>query len=126
MKGTITITRGPATATDANKQLDESNKAVIFKYFTPFRACISKINNTQVDNAKDLDVMMSMYNLIEYSNNYSKTSRNLWQYYRNEPQGTTGNSESFKSMMRITGKSPAGSNTKDVEIAVPLKYLGNF
>ena len=46
---------------------------------------MSEINDTQIDNAKDIDVVITMYNLIEYSNNYSKTSRSLWQYYRDEP-----------------------------------------
>ena len=47
--------------------------------------CVSEINNTQIDNAKDLDDVMPMYNLLEHSNNYLKTSGNLWQYYRDEP-----------------------------------------
>ena len=47
--------------------------------------CISEINNTQIDNAKDLDIVMAICNLIKYGNNYSKTSGSLSQYYRNEP-----------------------------------------
>ena len=47
--------------------------------------CVSEINNTQIDNAKDLDDVMPMYNLLEHSNNYLKTSGSLWQYYRDEP-----------------------------------------
>ena len=58
---------------------------VVFKNCAPFTNCISEINNTQIDNAKYIDVEMLMYNLIEYSNNYSKTSGSLWQYYRDEP-----------------------------------------
>ena len=69
---------------------------------------------------------MSMYNLIEYSNNYSKTSGSLWQYYRDDPNNNITQSESFKFKIKITGKTPAAGNTKDVEIAVPLKYLSNF
>ena len=42
------------------------------------------MNNTQIDNAKDIDIVMPMYNLIEYSDNYSKKSGSLWQYYRQE------------------------------------------
>ena len=69
-----------------------------------FTDCISEINNAQLDNAKDLDVMMPMYNLIEYSDNYSKTSGSLWQYYRDIPDldnndniaNIPGNSASFK------------------------------
>ena len=68
------------------------------------------------------NVVMPMYNLIEYSNNYLKTSRNLWLYYRDDPNDNITQSESFKFKIKITGKTPAAGNTKDVEIAVPLKY----
>ena len=71
-------------------------------------------------------IVMPMYNLIEYSNNYSKTSGSLWQYYKDEPNDNLANSESFKSKVKITGNTPAGGNTKDVEIIVPFKYLRNF
>ena len=60
-------------------------KKVIFKNCAPFTNCISEINNTQVDNAKDIDIVMPMYNLIEYSDNYSKTAGNVWQYYKDIP-----------------------------------------
>ena len=63
---------------------------------------------------------MSMYNLIEYSDNYSKASGSLWQYYKDYPKGNITQSESFKSKIKITGKAPAACNTKDVEIIVPL------
>ena len=69
---------------------------------------------------------MSMYNLIEYNNNYSKISGSLWQYYKDEPNDNLTDSESFKSKIKITGNTPADGNTKDVEIIVPLKYLSNF
>ena len=62
-----------------------NNMQVIFKNCAPFIDCTSEINNTQIDNAKDIDVVIPMYNLIEYNSNYSKTSRSLWQYYRDEP-----------------------------------------
>ena len=68
---------------------------------------------------------MPMYNLIEYSDNYSKTSGSLWQYYKDDPNNNIIHSESFKSKIKITGKTPAYGNTKDVEIIVPLKYLNN-
>ena len=68
-------------ADDDSKQADERDKELVFKSFVPFTDCISQINNAQVDIAKDLDVVMPMYNLTEYSNNYSKTSKTLWQYY---------------------------------------------
>ena len=67
-----------------------------------------------------------MYNLIEYSDNYAKTSGTLWQYYWDEPNDTLANSESFESKIKITGKTPDNGNEKDVEIMVPLNYLSNF
>ena len=69
---------------------------------------------------------MPMYNLIEYSYNYSKTSGSLWQFYKNEPNNNLKDSESFKSKIKMTGKAPNNGNTKDVEIIVLLKYLSNF
>ena len=87
---------------------------------------MNKINNMEVDNAQDIDIIMPMYNLIEYSDNYSKTSGSLWHYYKDEPNDNLGDSKSFKSKVKITGSTPAGSNTKDVKIIVPLKYLSNF
>ena len=67
-----------------------------------------------------------MYNLIEYSDNYSKTSGSLWQYYKDDPNNNTTDSESLKFKVKITGETPDDGNTKDVEIIVPLKYLSNF
>ena len=69
---------------------------------------------------------MLMYNMIEYSDNYSKTSGSLWQYYKDDPNDNITKSESFKSKIKHTGNAPAAGNTKDVEIIVPLKCLSNF
>ena len=124
VKGTITIAGAGDDA--AARQADERDKGVIFKNCAPFTNCISEINDTQVDNAKDIDIVMPMYNLIEYSDNYVKTSVSLWQYYRDEPNNNLADSESFKFKVKITGKIPANDNEKDVEIMVPLKYLSNF
>ena len=98
VKGTITITG--AGDDDAAKRLDERNKGVIFKNCAPFTKCISRINNTDIDNAQDIDIVMPMYNLIEYSDNYSKTSGSLWQYYKDDPNDQIMQSESFKSKTR--------------------------
>ena len=87
---------------------------------------MNKIDNTEIDNAKDIDIVMPMYNLIEYSDNYSKTSGSLWQYYKDEPNDNIADSESFNSKVKITGKTPDDGNTKNVEMTVPLKYLSNF
>ena len=124
VKGAITIIGAGADA--AARQADERDKGVAFKNCTPFTNCISEINNTQVDNAKDIDIVMSMYNLIEYSDNYAKKTGSLWQYFRDEPNDNLADSESFKSKINITGKTPDDDNEKDVEIIVSLKYLSNF
>ena len=124
VKGTITIT---GTGVDAAaRQADERNKGVLFKNCAPFTNCISKINNTQVDNTKDIDIVMPMYNLVEYTDNYSKTSGSLWQCFRYEPNDVLANSESFKFKVIITGKTPAAGNQENVEIMVPLKHLSNL
>ena len=75
VKGTITVNNTAAADSDANN----TNKKVIFKNCAPFTICISEINNTQVDNTKDIDIVMPVYNLIEYSNSCSKTSGSLWE-----------------------------------------------
>ena len=69
---------------------------------------------------------MPKYNVIEYSDNYSKTSGSLWQYYKDDPNDNLAKSESFKYKVKITGKTPNNGNTKDVEIIVPLKCFSNF
>ena len=129
-----------------------------FKNNVPFIGCISKIINTLIDNAENLDVAMPMYNLLEYSKNYSKTTGSLWYYYRDELTDDTNddnnnwnkkviNSESFKYKTSITGSTynvdaritndadnlvnnpnydANKSGKKEVEIAVPSKYLSNF
>ena len=116
VKGTVTITG--AKNDDATKQADERDQGVTFKNCAPFTKCISRINNTDIDNAKDIDIVMPMYNLIEYSDNYSKTG-SLWQYYKDDPNNNIAN-------VKITGKTPNNGNTEDVEIIVSLKYLSNF
>ena len=125
VKGTITINGRGADA--AARQADERDKGVSFKNCPPFINCISEINNTQIDNAKDIDIVMLMYNLIECNDNYAKKSGSLWQYFRDEPDDNNiEDSESSKSKIKLTGKTPNSNNEKDVEIMVPLKYLSNF
>ena len=118
VKGTITITGAGDDA--AARQTDERDKGVTFKNCAPFAKCISRINNTDIDNAHDIDIVMPMYNVIAYSDNYSKTSGSLWQYYKDDPNDNLTDSESFKSKVKITGKTPNNRNTKDVEIIVPI------
>ena len=124
VKGKITITGAGDDA--AARQADERDKGVAFKNCAPFTNCVSEINNTQIDNCKGIDIVMSLYNLLEYSNNYAKTSGSSWQYYRDEPDDNLADSESFKSKIKITGKTPSNGYEKDPEIMVPLKYLSNF
>ena len=76
------LAKGSITGTPAVP--NNRNKNVIFKNFDPFASCISEINNKEIDHAKDIDVKIQMYNLIEYSNSYSKTPASLWQYHQDE------------------------------------------
>ena len=112
-----------------------ANKKVIFKNCAPFTNCRSRINNTQVDDAHDIDVVMPMQNLIEYSDSYSKTSGIFWQYCRDQPalvanvinnfNAANATTDSFKIKQKITGHT-GNDGTKNVEIMVPLKYLSKF
>ena len=70
---------------DGDNNANKRNKNLAFKNNAPFINCISKINGVQIDNAEDLDVLMLMYNLLEYSKNYRKTTGSLWNYCRDEP-----------------------------------------
>ena len=131
VKGTIIVNNTAAQGAAANN----TNKKVIFKNCAPFTNCISEINNTQTDNAKDIDIVMPMYNLIEYSDNYAKATGSLWQYckdvlalYANDEitEFTGGNAtDSFNFKAKVTGQT-GDDRTKNVEIMVPLKYLSNF
>ena len=106
---------------------------MIFKNCAPFTNCISEINNTQVDNAKDIDIAMPMYNLIEYSDNFSEKSGSLWQYSKDIPDNNNAIvnfaennlTDSFSFKAKMTGQT-GDNGTKKVEIMVPLKYLYNF
>ena len=130
------VVKGTITVTDPDNA--KRNKSVAFKNNAPFINYISKINGVQIDNAKNLDVVMSMYNLLEYSKNYRKTTGSLWNYYRDEPSNPlSSNSESFKYKTSITGNTynigdgeegydanKVGKN--ETEVVIPLKYLSNF
>ena len=130
IKGTITVTK-PNNSVNFGRRLTLQNNA-------PFISCISKINGELVENVEDLDIVMPMYNLLEYSKNYGKTSGSFFNYYRDEPKEHTigvgnyavnisiRNSKSFDYKAKIIGSLAAGELEKDVEIAIPLKYLDNF
>ena len=117
------------------------NKKLTFKNNVPFRSCISKINNTFVENAEDLDIVMSMYNLLEYNDNYSMTSGSYWNYYRDKinddenendandnrmNKSKTTASKSFENKTKIIGSTPNNNNILDAEVVIPLNYLSNF
>ena len=131
VKGTITVNNTVAADAGANN----TNKKVVLKNCAPFTNCISEINNTQVENAKDIDIVIPMYNLIEYRDNYSKTSGSLWQYCKDIPAVDNTNAivnfaennltDSFNFKVKMTSQTEDGG-TKNVQIMVPLKYLNNF
>ena len=76
-------------------------KNLAFKNNAPFTNCISKINGIKIGNAEDLDVVMLMYNLLEYTKNYRKTTRSLWNYCRDEPSNPlSSNSEKYRENTR--------------------------
>ena len=132
VKGNISVNNTAADGAAANNV----DKKVIFKNCAPFTNCINKINNTQIDNAEYIDIVKSMYNLIEYSDNYSKTSGSLWQYCKDAPAvNSAGNivdfnganaTDSFNFKTKITGQTDNNGIIDNVEIMGPLKYLGNF
>ena len=131
-KGNITVNNTAATGAAANN----IKKKVIFKNCTPFTNCLSKINNTQIDNTEYIVIVMPMYNLIEYSENYSKTSGSLWQYCKDIPAvniagdtiafTATNTTDSFKFKTKVTGHTNNDGEINGVEIMVPLKCLSNF
>ena len=123
------------------KQKNRRNKKLIFKNNAPFRSCISKISNIFIDSAEDLDTVMAMYNLLEYSDNYSVTSGSLWNYYRDEvnddenennDEGNKGTNKktiktkSFEYKTKIIGSTPDNANRLNPKVVVPLKCLSNF
>ena len=124
VSATITV---PNTGTAAN---GNNRKNIIIKYWAPFTNCISEINDVQIDNSKDIDILMPMYNLIEYIDNYSKTPGSLWQYYRDEPYldnnaaiadfpADDNNSASLKFKTKITRRT-GNDGTKNVKIRESL------
>ena len=127
-KGTIDL-----LAAAANEN-DKAEKNVAFKNNAPFRSWISKINGTLIDNAEYFDKVMPMYNLLEYSQNYSMTSESSWSYFRDKTDNINDNAsdgKSFKYKTKIIGKAPAQPGnegdanrpTLSVKATIPLKYL---
>ena len=131
LKGNMAVNNTAADGAAANN----TNKKAIFKNCALFTNCISKIDNTQIDNAEYIDRVMPMYNLLEFSDNYSKTSGSLWQYFKDIPAvdddgniinfNGANNTDSFKFKNRLTGQTN-DDGIINVEIMVPLKYLSSF
>ena len=131
VKGNISVNNNVGAAAAANN----TDKKAIFENCAPINSCISKINNAQIDNAEHIDIVMSMYNLIDYSDDYSKTSGSLWQYCKETPAvNNAGNivdfnganaTDSFSFKTKTTGKTN-DDKIINVEIMLPLKYLSNF
>ena len=150
VNGTITVA--------GNRPRDRQNRPLTLKNNAPFVSCITRINNELIEDADDLDIVLPMYNLLEYSKNYRKTIGSLYNYYRDElsddadlnnfANNNVVSSNSFQYKNIIIGNTynvdsaivPAAggvrvanpnydannSGEKNVELAIPLKYLGNF
>ena len=129
VKGNITANNTAAEGAAVNN----TGKKVIIKNCAPSSGCISKIYNTEIDNAKDIDTVMPMYNLIEYRDNYSKTSGSLWQYCKDIPTVNNNNNivdfnganatDSFNFKVKITGQTDDDGRIDKVETMFPLKQL---
>ena len=128
VKENITVNNTAANGAAANN----TDKKVIFKNCAPFTNCIIKINSTQIDNAEYIDIVMLMYNLIEYSENYSKTLfKTQWQYCKDIPVvdgdgniinfNEDNNTDSFNFKNKLIGQTN-DDGIINVQIIVPLKY----
>ena len=145
VKGKIVVT-APGANNNANNIRDKRNRPVILKNNAPFASCITRINGELIEDADDLDIVMPMYNLLEHSKNCRKTIGLLYNYYRDELTKDDNddfaninvvNSEAFKYKNKITrntynvnagadGYDVNKNGTQEIELAIPLKYLGNF
>ena len=144
VKGTITVN---GIVNGAENEILRRNRPLILKNNAPFVSCMTKINNEFIEDADDLDIVMPMYNLLEYSKTYRKTTGSLYKYYRDElsddnnpnnfPNTNVVNSNTFKYKNKITrntydvaegadGHDANRVGKQDVELAIPFKYLGNF
>ena len=127
VEGTITVA--------GNNLRDRRNRPLVLKNNAPFVSCITRINGELIEDADDLDIVMPMYNLLEYSKNYRKTIGSLYNYDRDELSDNADdnnlsnikvvNSNTFKYKNNIINNTN-NAGTKDIELALPLKYLGNF
>ena len=144
VKDTITVN---GVINGVENEILRRNRPLILKNNAPFVSCMTKINNEFIEDADDLDIVMPMYNLLEYSKNYRKTIGSLYNYYRDElsddnnpnnfPNTNVVNSNAFEYKNKIIGdtyNAAAGAagrdanrvGKKEIELAIPLKYLGNY
>ena len=144
VKGTITV---DGIVNGVENEINRRHRPLILKNNAPFVSCITRINGELIEDADDLDTVMPMYNLLEYSKNYRKTIGSLYNYYRDElnddanlnnfANNNVVSSNAFKYKTKITGNTynigagEAGYDannvgTQKIELAIPLKYLGNF
>ena len=113
----------------------DANTRLALKNCASFTKCNLEINNEHIDTAENLDIVMPIYNLIEYSDNYQDSSATLYQYKRDEPPEddaivdlTADNSSSFKYKISLLGNPVVADNIarRSVKVVVPLKYLSNL
>ena len=152
VKGNITVTKNTFTAndfeapnnTEANANATNTandnafgERKLFFKNNAPFINCVLNINGVKIDNAEDLDIVMPMYNLLEYSKNYKKTTGSLWNYYIDEPNSDTDDNEiihsilnskffDYKANFMENGVTHNNLTKNDAKVVVPLKHLSNF
>ena len=123
--GAYVFVTGNIAVTGAN-----NNTKVAFKNCAPFRKCRTEINETFINEAEHINIAMPMYNLIEYSDNYSDTSGSLWQFKRDEIEGdvdlTIDGNHIPNNLTSFKYKSSLITNRNGVKRAVPPKYLSNF
>ena len=138
VNGTITVN---GIVNGAENEINRRYRPLILKNNALFVSCITRINGELIEDADDLDIVMPMYNLLEYSKNYRKTIGSFYNYYRDELSDDNNNnvvnSNAFKYKNKITGNTynvaagAAGQDankvgTQKIELAISLKYLGNF
>ena len=112
-----------------NIQNKPTNSVVAFKNCAPFRTCDVTINDEHIEKAQDLDIVMPMYNLLEYSDNYQDSTGRLYQFKRDEPPDDNANVANNTTSLVYKSKLISGTddnNVNNVKLVVPLKYISNF
>ena len=117
------------TLVTGNIQNKPANSVVAFKNCTPFRTCDMTINDEHIEKAEDLDIVIPMYNLLEYSDNYHDSTRSLYQFKKDEPPDDNANVANDTTSLVYKSKLISGTednNVNNVKLVVPLKYVSNF